>query len=325
MARDEDEIEYIALSYPSRAGASSLLPRVVWKQAIVDVEAANNDMSGNSTKLILPKPRLRGSGGPTVIRSDWNDTHIYAFAPWVRKLIVQRTKNMVSIEQDLIPLLVARQFQGQRATFGKQKDEQKLDENSNSGNMDRTFRDEDDINNEGKEDDLYSVVALVIPNEGKSTIVRSHTTAAYLFANRELVSRGGNLPMPSDAKWNGKFQTLVLNGTDGSNDNATKLGAKITMKSSVIGRHCDIGAKCRLNNVVIMDNVTIGENCSLQNTIISSGATLGANCSLNDCLVGPKANIASGTKEKGEAFSADDDHDEEYEGAVLVSDPDGEE
>ena len=342
MARDEDEIEYIALSYSS---SSPQLPRVVWKQAIVDVEATNNDMTGNSTKLIIPKPRLRHGNGPTTIRSDWNDVHVYAFAPWVRKLIVERTKNMVSIQQDLIPLLISRQFKGRQATFGKsqsQQEEEAGNENSTTNNpnlsMDATDRTSPEDETSNKQDnDLYSVLALVVPNAGKHSVLRGHTTASYLFANKEVVSHGSatnepassntnTLPMPIDSKWNGKFQTLVLTGKgDGSaGDNqkeATQLGAKITMKSSVIGKHCTIGSKCRLNNVVIMDNVTVGENCSLQNTIIGSGATLGNNCSLNDCQVGPGAKIPTGTKEKGETFEADGD-DGLNDDAVLVSEAD---
>jgi translation initiation factor eIF-2B subunit gamma len=323
---------------PHQQQQQQSLPRVVWKQAIVDVEAANNGMTGESTKLQIPKPRLRHHG-PTTIRSDWSDVHVYAFDPWVRQLIQKRTTNMVSIQQDLIPLLVARQFQGRLATFGKQQQQQQQGQFPNEDGIDDSNNKDSSNNNEdggergGKgasfqedaDPSYYSVVALVIPNEAKTAVLRVHTTASYLYANREVVARMGtvSLPLPADAKWNGKFQTLVLmgggegdeggvevgvvtsGGGGGGSTTSTQLGKKLTMQSTVIGRYCDIGAKCRLNNVVAMDHVTIGENCSLQNTILGAGATVGANCSLNDCQVGPMVIIPAGTKEKGEAFLAE--------------------
>ena len=148
------------------------------------------------------------------------------------------------------------------------------------------------------DDELYAVSALVLSNR---TVLRINNIQSYLFANKETVANGSTLKMPSESKWNGKFQSLVLQGST--------LGAKVTMKSSIVGSDCKLGGKCRLNNVVIMDNVTIGENCSLQNTIIGSGSKLGNNTSLNDCQVGPGKELPAGTKEKGESFMVGDDID----------------
>ena len=142
--------------------------------------------------------------------------------------------------------------------------------------------------------------ALVLPNK---TVLRINNIQSYLFANKETVANGATLRMPSDSKWNGKFQSLVLKGSS--------LGAKVTMKFSIVGSSCNLGSKCRLNNVVIMDDVTIGENCSLQNTIIGSGSKLGNNTSLNDCQVGPGKELPAGTKEKGESFMVGDEMDAE--------------
>ena len=141
------------------------------------------------------------------------------------------------------------------------------------------------------DDTPYSVSAVVLPCK---TVMRANTLSAFHYACRETVANGSSLKMPFESKWNGKFQTLVLRDST--------IGAKVNMKSTVLGKNCHLGEKCRLNNVIIMDNVSIGENCSLQNTIIGTGAKLGNNCSLNDCQVGPGKEIVSGTKEKGESF-----------------------
>lgn len=247
------------------------------KESKLNVEA-DEDMTGSTAKLDLPKSRVHK--GKLVIRTEWSDAHIYSLAPWVRELIVER-KSISSIQSDLLPLLVSRQFRGKRATFGSSLPDEN-DENRKQ-------------NPESFSEEAYSVSALVL---GSKTVMRMNSIQAYIYACKETVANGSELPMPADSKWNGKFLSLVLK--------ESTLGAKVNMKSSTVGTKCQLGNKCRLNNVIIMDNVVIGENCSLQNTIIGSGVVLGNNCSLNDCQVGPGMNLPAGTKEKGESFMVGD-------------------
>jgi hypothetical protein len=321
LSREEEDIEYIGLSFPSHSWHEGTyttcpkLPRVVLKKLKLDVEA-DEDMTGATAKLILPKPLLRC--GHLVLRTEWSDVHVYSLDPWVRRLIVARTKNLSSIQEDLLPLLVARQFNGKKATFGKsvlaslaasrqqQQQDEKADDEVNSSNHSSAdnfpSRTNDHISmpDPATDDEPYSVSAVILPSR---SALRANTVSAYLFACRETVTNGSSLSMPQGSKWNGKFQTLTLEGA--------QLGAKINMKASTVGRNCVLGDKCRLNNVVIMDNATIGENCSLQNTLIGFGATLGNNCSLNDCQVGPGMELPAGTKEKGESFVVGDVMDDE--------------
>eukprot|EP00980_Cylindrotheca_fusiformis_P006657 scaffold1390_cov138-Cylindrotheca_fusiformis.AAC.60 len=285
LGRDEEDIEYIGLSYPKAASQTKLpsLPRIVWKESKLDVEA-DEDMTGSTAKLEVPKPRLRG--GKFVVRTEWNDVHVYSLAPWVRQLLIAR-KSLSSIQTDLIPLLVSRQFRGKKATFGSSLETKEEDEANEKENVVQAM---------SFDENPYAVSALVLENK---TVLRINNIPAFIFACKETVANGSVLPMPEESKWNGKFLSLVLKDST--------LGAKITMKSSIIGRDCQLGSKCRLNNVVVMDNVTIGENCSLQNTILGSGVVLGNNCSLNDCQVGPGKTLPVGTKEKGESFMAGED------------------
>lgn len=289
-------------------------------------------MTGSTPKLVIPKTRLRGRNGneeKLVIRTEWSDVHVYAVAPWVRQLIVAR-KRLSSIKEDLLPLLISRQYRGKRLTFGKvalsaTENNHKPNGNdpiviatatcangtindnsythntsSSNGNHEEggTEQPKLPMSNTIIDDAPYSVVAVVLPAKAS---LRINTVSAYLSACKEAVANGGvsdtnKIPMPPGSKHNVKFQTLTLDGTN--------LGSKINMKSSTVGKSCTLGDKCRLNNVVIMDDVTIGEQCSLQNTLIGYGAKVGNNCSLNDCQVGPGMDIPSGTKAKGEPFMA---------------------
>jgi translation initiation factor eIF-2B subunit gamma len=263
---------------------------------------ADEDMTGSTAKLDIPKARLRE--GSVVVRTEWSDVHVYSFAPWVRKLIIARTTNLSSIQKDLLPLLVARQFRGKKATFGKASLESLTETKGNNGDEDPAATESSSssisVNENDKSlrllldqpgDEPYLVQAMLLPPK---TALRANTISAYLFACKESVANGASLSLPEGSKWNGKFQTLTLQGTS--------LGSKINMKSSTVGKSCYLGDMCRLNNVIIMDNVSIGENCSLQNTLIGYGAKLGKNCSLNDCQVGPGTELPAGTKEKEESF-----------------------
>eukprot|EP00934_Nitzschia_sp_Nitz4_P008065 Nitzschia sp. Nitz4//scaffold65_size103378//90226//91829//NITZ4_004482-RA/size103378-augustus-gene-0.89-mRNA-1//-1//CDS//3329556288//8055//frame0 len=282
LSRDDEDIEYIGLSYPVPTKIPTL-PRIVLKQPVIDAEA--EDLTGSTPKLAIPKARLRM--GRLVVQKSWNDVHVYSLPPWTRHLIASRT-NLSSFQEDLLPLLISRQFRGTKATFSSgttttEKDPADDNDNENTPEWQKHV-----------DDEPYNVTALVLPNK---TVLRSNTFAAYQYACRETVAAGAK-PLPPNAKWNGKFQTLVLEGSS--------LGAKINMKSSIVGKNCELGDRCRLNNVILMDGVVLGDNCSLQNTILGPGARLGNNCSLNDCQVGPNKQLPAGTKEKGESFMVGD-------------------
>mmetsp|Transcript_25512 Transcript_25512/g.59780 ORF Transcript_25512/g.59780 Transcript_25512/m.59780 type:complete len:561 (-) Transcript_25512:410-2092(-) len=321
LSRDKEDIEYIGLSFPqttagstseswlessSRDGTSKRsLPRIILKKSQLDVEA-DEDMTGSTAKLVVPKSRLRGRGGGggperIVIRTEWSDVHVYSFAPWIRRLIVARkSRKFSSLQEDLLPLLVSRQYRGKRATFGRSA-MTALESRSDAEND----ADDDDPaaaggSSEELDDEPYVVAAVVLPAK---TALRANTVPAYLFACKEAVANtrsaeggGVGLRIPEGAKRNGKFQTLVGAGC--------AQGAKVTMKSSTVGRNCTIGDKCRLHGAVVMDGAVLGEQCSLQNTLVGAGAVVGNNCSLSDCQVGPGVSIPPFTKEKGEPFVA---------------------
>jgi len=333
LAREEQEIEYIALTYASSASfgatrtatttttttaTTSPAPRVVWKQSKLDVEA-DEDMVGSTPKLVLPKPRLR-HGGVTRVRTEWSDLHVYALAPWVRRLLLSR-KNLLSIQGDLVPLLIARQFHGVVDAFGSQADKELLDDvlraDPTLGTLGGRTEISDDTTTttsacrESLAPDATATATAtqtnpeftVLAHVVEESALRASTIASYLYASKDVVTRAVHattrndpcLFLPEGTSVKPKFTSLLLPETDVEHK-------KITFKSCAVGRRCQLGDKCRLNNVIIMDNVIVGENVILQNTIIGAGCKIGDNCNLNDCQVSPGKTIPSGTKEKGESF-----------------------
>jgi translation initiation factor eIF-2B subunit gamma len=292
LGRDEEEIEYIALSYEDATFANSPVlgphdaPRVVWKLPKVDVEE-DKHMDGSTPKFVIPKPRLKSSP-VTRVRLDWNDWHVYVISPWVRELVVRRS-SVLSLQGDLIPLLVSRQFRGRRKTFGGSLPDQQ-DESLSHGL-------------DPRDDAEYAVLAHV---DNEKAVFRAHTIASYMHSTREFVhhaaaaaaastnrsAAGSLLWLPPSAGLQAKHSTVLL---------TPSIDVK-NFKSVVVGRNCTVGAKVRLNNCVIQDNVKIGDNVILQNTIVGASAVIGDNSNLNECQVAPGKVVPPGTKEKGESI-----------------------
>jgi NDP-sugar pyrophosphorylase family protein len=278
LSREEEEIDYIL-----RENTSS---RLLWKQPKVDVEE-DKDGVGATPKLNLPKARLTSLSTCT-LRLDWSDVHVYCLAPWVRQLLLARP-SMLSIQNDLLPLLISRQFRGIAATFGANADPALRDE-ALALVADQQKTTATSSNAKQNIDDTairsYAVLAHVAPN----LVFRSNTVAAYLYANKFEQGHA----VPSGATYNAKFRATVL-------PHCT-IGDKVTFQSTVVGSNCTLGAKCRLNNVVLMDEVVVGDNTILQNTIVGRGSIIGENCNLNDCQLAPHSKLPAGTKKKSEAF-----------------------
>jgi len=314
LARDEEDIEYIALSYGSSSPDSkSAAPRLILKQLKFDVHEKTG-MTAETPKLSLPKPLIR-VGGITRVRTDWNDVHVYVLSPWVRRLVVER-KSLVTVQSDLIPLLVSRQFKGVVATFGSTADPEVVDDIlatspdlvkedlagpmlDGDNSMRQRPRSSGSSDKSVQSDQEYTVRAHV-----QKEAVRASTIASYLHASREVLTRASAasddpkspcLNLPPDTQVRSKFNSILLPGF--------RTGEKVTLKSTSVGRNCKLGAKCRLNNVVVMDGAIIGDNVILQNSIVGSGCRIGDNCNFNDCQFAPGKEIPSGEKAKGDAFS----------------------
>lgn len=320
LARDEEEIEYVALSYPKSLVGG---PRVVFKQPKIDVEE-DIHMTGATPKLTLPKQRL--NAGRVQVGLDWNDVHVYVLSPWVRQLIQARASTVLSIREDLLPLLISRQYKGIAATFGSslKPDDRDMNEKLASllklqsghqimqpraGEFSGGTNDAEHLPMETSSEELFHHEYAVRATVKASSVLRSHTVPSYLYANREFLnvalqnhaSRQQFLDLAPQTETNTKFQSVVLPGAT--------IGDKVTFKSTVVGRGCKIGNKCRLNNVVLVEDVEIGENTILQNTVVASKARIAENCNLNDCQVGPGKSLPAGTKAKVESFVVVDSED----------------
>jgi len=333
LARDEEDIEYIALS---STNSPSIAPRIILKRSKIDVEE-NEDNDGNTPKLIFPKYRVRDTKTTntiTTLTTDLSDLHVFVFSPWVVQHLIQMRTGINSIQGELLPLLISRQFRGVEAAFGKKCLSINENERSFQSIISSFPFNNTKFSKKKKSPPIPFYCAVhMLPRRNNTShprllTLRACTVPSYLYTCRELLmntiqrlntappsTNTNNKPnvkidhsrnkllapalsLPEGFQIQAKFSSLILSNTS--------IGEKLKLQNSTIGSNCTIGAKCKLNNVVIMDNAVIGENCTLQNSVIGTGVVLGENCSLNDCQIGHGVEMSKGTKLKGESITNKD-------------------
>jgi translation initiation factor eIF-2B subunit gamma len=340
MSREDEDIEYIGLSeIPT---SISTAQRIILKQNKFNVEE-DEDNTGQTPKLNIPKARLHAPINQILIRTDWNDVHLFCFSPWVLKLIGSKV-HLKDLSKEVLPLLVESQFKGVKACLGIQNvdcDQDKMTSNgtstgAGSGNDEQNgdlngklniweqiksqppfnHRSVDDTGASSYGDDEdkasepsdypFTVLAHTLTHEESKLVLRASSVPSYVYACREVVSQAIKISSPANVPPSSfpKGATVDTKFNSIILENSS-LGEKVQIKSSTIGKNVTVGNRCRLNNVVVMDDVTIGENCILQNSVLSKGCKLGDNCNLNDCQLGPQCSLPKGTRGKGESYLKD--------------------
>mmetsp|Transcript_4021 Transcript_4021/g.5835 ORF Transcript_4021/g.5835 Transcript_4021/m.5835 type:complete len:579 (-) Transcript_4021:751-2487(-) len=316
LSREVGDIEYVALS---DVGTTPSLPaqRIILKQYKFNVEE-DEDFVGKTPKLTIPKARLHPPMNQLSIRSDWNDVHLYCFAPWVLKIIGTKI-HLKDLSKEILPLFIESQFRGLKACLGIKGDHEKADKDEDGTGDEESqvlgqilkgspfARGSTASSSSHGDDELtlprleprdypFTVLAHTVAHQTSRLIVRACNVASYVYACKEVVSKAIQIGSSSDkslsclegASIDTKSNSIVLK-------NAT-LGEKVQIKSSTIGKNVTVGNRCRLNNVIVMDDVKIGENCVLQNFVVSRGCTIGDNCNLKDSQMEPKSTLKKGTK-----------------------------
>mmetsp|Transcript_34694 Transcript_34694/g.70156 ORF Transcript_34694/g.70156 Transcript_34694/m.70156 type:complete len:257 (+) Transcript_34694:1353-2123(+) len=252
------------------------------------------------------------------IRTDLHDLHVYALSPWVVKLLSVRSE-LSSLQKEVVPLLISRQFRGVAAAFGSTASNESSEGRevldgvlaSSPFTLDGSQQGREAITEDSEQRDggrqgppaspPFAVSAQVLDRISSRLTLRCSTIPAYLYGCREIVANAAvagtevqKTIFPEGTQVNSKFQSILLP--------SSTVGEKVTLKSSTVGKGTKLGSRCRLNNVVIMDGASVGDNCILQNSVVGAGCVIGENCNLNDCQVAPGAEVPSLTKEKGESF-----------------------
>lgn len=136
---------------------------------------------------------------------------------------------------------------------------------------------------------------------------RTNTGSAYCEANRQIYKLLPTL-MPHRKGLVSSTATMAKSaqfGPDCCVGDGTKLGEKVSVKKSVVGKNCDIHDKVKITNSIIMDQVTLHENCTLMNCILFNNVCLAESCELKDCIVATGVKLSAYGKFVNEVVTID--------------------
>ncbi|GMI44129.1 hypothetical protein TrCOL_g3432 [Triparma columacea] len=313
LVREDEEIEFIGYSTPSSSiyNPTSLPPpptsstptppslhtpsnppnRILLKKQKAAVEETEDQDTGETPKLIIPKSLIRASSTCLTsfnLRTDLLDLHCYMIAPriWSNLLFCQSFENKHSMQDQIIPLIIDKQLLHYPALF-KMPPAEFLEAFTSPSTTPPT-----------PPSPICLVNAHILPRNSTLSM-RVCTVANYLLACRESVSHSIRPPKLHPASLPSTFGRLE--GTVHAKDNSllgegTTKGSGGAVKNSTIGANVSIGSKCKINNCVVMDDVVIKDGCTLQNSIICKKVTVEQNCNLNNCQVASAVVVAQKSK-----------------------------
>lgn len=329
-------------------GVEPLTKRVVLyvPRADVDVE----ETLRVPKRLLSQHPQLR-------VHTQLEDAHVYFFSLWALK-VLEQNRDLSSIQAELIPHLVKAQFETPKSAVvdvdGDCGTGAPADAPSDAPSGASVLRQKRFIQPASlamsslrrgprPAEDPVPVLAYIAPR-GKTYAVRVNTVSAFKIVNRAIASlvdvRGekwveaGYTPpepaasAPEGAVAGGKAskRDKPSVGRDCVIGSGVTLGARSSVKRSVVGKYCKIGSKCRISNCVIMDHAVVEDGVNLTDTVLCRSVRVGAASVVEACEVGTEYILAAKTKCKKEQFSNSTffaDAPEPSDGDSVSDDPQG--
>ncbi|XP_041359479.1 translation initiation factor eIF-2B subunit gamma-like [Gigantopelta aegis] len=249
------------------------------------------------------------------IRSRITDCHLYFMKKWVVNFVAEN-KKISTIKGELIPYLVKKQFSKSKPLEVPQPDvslasmDTKSDIHSftSEDQLTRMVRDLSTwIDHEGDMEECFHGDNIrcyaYIQEEG--FCVRVNTLGTYCEANRQIPRLLGTLAPNKEINNIHPSTTIKEKSQIGSDclvSEGVSIGERVSVKRSVIGRHCSLGDKVKVANSVIMDHVSILEGSTITGSIVCDRATICEKCELKDCIVGHSKTIIAMGKFTNEAI-----------------------
>ena len=270
--------------------------------------------------LKLRRPML-GRVRDLVVHTDLLDAQLYVLDRAQVKTMLDDKPRMTSLQLDVIPALVRRQFRAQPAGSAGSAEAVSAhitSETSDDGLMEAVFG----VANQGSgygggtstqmpPPTTQPCCAYLAPDDAYCARVDT-VVPALLEVSREIASS-----QPGDAAHlNGRKMSKYENFVDpsvviggkstigpGCVVNAgTQFGEKCSVKRSVVGAGCHVGSGVKLVNCVVMNRATIEDGATVQGSVIGPRAVIGAGASLRECLVEAEFEVEEGDDVRSETL-----------------------
>ncbi|KAM9970748.1 hypothetical protein ACTFIR_002612 [Dictyostelium discoideum] len=210
------------------------------------------------------------------IYTNLQDTQLYIFSRWVLDLIIEDQKEkyplFFDIKKHLIPYLLSCQIPNikRKRALPASAFNQNQTLSQTMSSTTSPFDQFSELN--AQKNKTIKCFAHLLKKEGYCMNV--NTIKNYQQINRDI-AKGDLQYLPNEPKSEKNFfidptasVTITQVGPQCVIGTSTTLGAKCSVKFSIIGKHCKIGDGVRIENSIIMDHVIIEDRCVINSSII---------------------------------------------------------
>lgn len=245
------------------------------------------------------------------------DAHFYIFSRVAMDLL-ERQKHIHSIKHEFIPFLLRCQYRPKLATVtGKPAakpaahDEFEADHRHTLANSDSQASSSSRLVTD-RSSSLPTpggVRCLIYMLDDNQYCARVNNLASYIESNRDIAT-GKHFTKPLEPVVRGAFigSDVSIGGkAQISNDcvigAGSKIGSKVSINGSVIGKQVQIGDFVKIQGCVIMDHAVIETGSVLSNSVVCSSARVLKSSTITDCSIGPNYHTEAESKHTHESLS----------------------
>ena len=263
--------------------------------------------------LKLRRPML-GRARDLVVHTDLLDAQLYVLDKARVSALLDAKPRMTSLQLDVIPALVRRQFKpGSEGNGSAPITSTRPEETSNSdGLMDAVFGAAGASHPTTSSHDAPTICcAHVAPDDAYCARVDT-VVPALLEVSREIASSNPGDASHLNGRKISKYEnfvdpTVVIGGKSAIGPGCivgpgTSFGEKCSVKRSVVGAGCHVGDGVRLVNCVVMNRATIEDGATVQGSVVGPRAVIGAGASLRECLVEAEFEVEEGDDVRSETL-----------------------
>ena len=263
--------------------------------------------------LKLRRPML-GRARDLVVHTDLLDAQLYVLDKARVSALLDAKPRMTSLQLDVIPALVRRQFKpGSEGNGSAPITSTRPEETSNSdGLMDAVFGAAGASHPAASSHDAPTTCcAHLAPDDAYCARVDT-VVPALLEVSREIASSNPGDASHLNGRKMSKYEnfvdpTVVIGGKSAIGPGCivgpgTSFGEKCSVKRSVVGAGCHVGDGVRLVNCVVMNRATIEDGATVQGSVVGPRAVIGAGASLRECLVEAEFEVEEGDDVRSETL-----------------------
>ena len=262
--------------------------------------------------LKLRRPML-GRARDLVVHTDLLDAQLYVLDKARVSALLDAKPRMTSLQLDVIPALVRRQFKPGSEDNGSAPITSSSPETSNSdGLMDAVFGAAGASHPAASSHDAPTTCcAHLAPDDAYCARVDT-VVPALLEVSREIASSNPGDASHLNGRKMSKYEnfvdpTVAIGGKSAIGPGCivgpgTSFGEKCSVKRSVVGAGCHVGDGVRLVNCVVMNRATIEDGATVQGSVVGPRAVIGAGASLRECLVEAEFEVEEGDDVRSETL-----------------------